>query len=170
MSEGDATMPQLDVIVDNYLAAVDRAAADLPQDQRAELLSDLWAHIAAARTQLDPETEAGVLTILERLGDPESIAAEARQGASGDAGWQRAWPAGADQPPRPSPATGVTLGRGASGRSRTAVWITVLALLIGGLTLVCVVGALFFIAAARGESGVDPVPVPAVPVTAPPSR
>jgi hypothetical protein len=36
-------------------------------------------HIAAARAALDPETEAGVRTVLERLGDPADIAAEARE-------------------------------------------------------------------------------------------
>jgi len=36
-------------------------------------------HIAAARAGLEPETEAGVRTVLERLGDPSEIAAEARE-------------------------------------------------------------------------------------------
>jgi Transcriptional regulator PadR-like family len=35
-------------------------------------------HIAAARADLDPETEAGVRSLLERLGEPADIAAEAR--------------------------------------------------------------------------------------------
>jgi len=36
-------------------------------------------HIDAARGGLEPETEAGVRTLLERLGDPAEIAAEARE-------------------------------------------------------------------------------------------
>ena len=35
-------------------------------------------HITAARADLDPETEAEIRSLLERLGDPADIAAEAR--------------------------------------------------------------------------------------------
>ena len=41
-------------------------------------MDEVAEHIAAARADLDPETEAGVRTMLERLGDPADIAAEAR--------------------------------------------------------------------------------------------
>ena len=72
---------QHDRMVGEYLDAVRRATVDLPPDRRDDLLADLSEHIATARAELDPETEAGVRDILERLGDPASIAAEARLGA-----------------------------------------------------------------------------------------
>jgi uncharacterized membrane protein len=48
--------------------------------RREELLSDLREHISAARARLDQPSEADVRAILERLGDPTAIAAEARIG------------------------------------------------------------------------------------------
>jgi hypothetical protein len=69
-----------DRLVEEYLAAVAGAGPDLPAHRRDDLLSDLREHIASARADLAPETEAGVRTILARLGDPASIVAEARLG------------------------------------------------------------------------------------------
>jgi hypothetical protein len=71
---------QYDRMVGEYLDAVRRATVDLPPDRRDDLLADLGEHIATARAELDPETEAGVRDILDRLGDPVNIAAEARLG------------------------------------------------------------------------------------------
>jgi len=67
-------------LVAEYLDALAQATADLPPDRRGELLADLREHIAAARAELHTETEAAVRTILDRLGDPRTIAAEARLG------------------------------------------------------------------------------------------
>ena len=53
---------QHDRMVGEYLDAVRRATVDLPPDRRDDLLADLSEHIATARAELDPETEAGVLT------------------------------------------------------------------------------------------------------------
>lgn len=71
------TSEQLDQLVNGYLARVERAAHGLPVARRAELLADLGEHIAAARAELDTQTEAGVRAILDRLGDPQTLAAEA---------------------------------------------------------------------------------------------
>jgi hypothetical protein len=66
-----------DLLVHEYLTAVARAAADLPAVHRDELLTDLREHIAVARSQHEP-TEAGVRTILDRLGHPLAIVDAAR--------------------------------------------------------------------------------------------
>lgn len=68
----------LDQLVRNYLNAVEHALAGQPEDRRRELLSDLNDHIAAERAALDPPTEAALRAILDRLGDPTALAAEAR--------------------------------------------------------------------------------------------
>jgi uncharacterized membrane protein len=68
-------------LVTQYLADVDRAAADLPPRRRAELLADLEEHILAELAELHPQTEAGTRGILDRLGDPYAIAEEARRDA-----------------------------------------------------------------------------------------
>jgi hypothetical protein len=71
-----------DLLVRDYLTAVASAAADLPAVHRDELLADLSEHIAVARSQCEP-TEAGVRTILERLGHPLAIVDAARGFATG---------------------------------------------------------------------------------------
>lgn len=64
-----------------YLAAVDRAAAALPPDRRAELQADLAEHIDVALAERPDELDA----VLAELGDPQEIAATALR-EYGDAG------------------------------------------------------------------------------------
>jgi hypothetical protein len=70
-------MTQTDELVAAYLARVERAASRLPAGRREELIGDLREHIEIARAESGAETEAEVRTILDRLGDPESIVASA---------------------------------------------------------------------------------------------
>lgn len=67
-----------DRLVEDYLGAVSYACADLSPQHRDELVEDLREHITAARAVLYEPTEAAVRTILDRLGEPSAIAAEAR--------------------------------------------------------------------------------------------
>ena len=69
---------QADALILRYLQHLESQLGDLPANRRQELLDEVQEHITTARADLDPETEAGVLTLLERLGDPADIAAEAR--------------------------------------------------------------------------------------------
>ena len=69
-----------DRLVEDYLGAVSYACRDLPPDRRDDLLADLREHIEAARAVLHEPTEAAIRTILDRLGEPSVIAAEARLG------------------------------------------------------------------------------------------
>jgi uncharacterized membrane protein len=80
-------MNTYDDLVNDYLRAVEEALAGVPANRRAELLADLSEHIAAKRAELSPdqETEVEVRSILELLGDPEELAAEARADADVDA-------------------------------------------------------------------------------------
>jgi hypothetical protein len=70
---------EVDALILRYLQELEAALRDLPTNRRQELLDEVGEHIAAGRAELDPETEAGVRTVLERLGDPADIAAEARE-------------------------------------------------------------------------------------------
>jgi uncharacterized membrane protein len=72
------SLDQLDRLVEDYLGAVSYACRDLPPERRNDLVGDLREHIAAARAVLYQPTEAAVRTILDRLGEPAAIAAEAR--------------------------------------------------------------------------------------------
>ena len=70
---------QGDALVYHYLTDLEAELRGLPTNRRRELLEEVGEHISAARATLDPETEAGIRTVLERLGDPADIAAEARE-------------------------------------------------------------------------------------------
>jgi len=71
--------PHADQLIDGYLARVRAAAADLPSGARDELLDDMRAHIGEARSREPEETDASVLNILDRLGEPDTVVAEARR-------------------------------------------------------------------------------------------
>lgn len=69
-----------DQLVANYLARLQASLRDLPAARREELLEQVSEHIAIARAELGAQaSEAEIRTLLERLGDPATIAAEAGQ-------------------------------------------------------------------------------------------
>jgi HAAS domain-containing protein len=69
-----------DRLVAEYLARLNAALRDLPAARREELLDQVSEHIATARAELgDQAGEAEIRTMLDRLGDPAAIAAEASQ-------------------------------------------------------------------------------------------
>jgi hypothetical protein len=74
------TTMQRDPLVDDYLRRLEAAAADLPQERRIELLSEIEEHIEAALREGGARQEAAVRNVLERLGPPDEIAAEAGAG------------------------------------------------------------------------------------------
>lgn len=87
--------PTVDELVGDYLARLEEAARDLPAGRRTELLDEIREHIDAGRETGAASDEAAVRTMLDRLGEPEDIAAAA---LAEDAGWQ---PAAAGAPPAP---------------------------------------------------------------------
>jgi uncharacterized membrane protein len=69
------TAPHADQIINEYISRLERALDQVPDGRRQELLDEVRAHIAEARTQLSDETDVEVLNILDRLGDPTETAA-----------------------------------------------------------------------------------------------
>lgn len=69
------TAPRADDIIAGYLARLEAALAPVPEPRRKELLEDVREHIVEARMALSDETDAGLLNILDRLGDPADMAA-----------------------------------------------------------------------------------------------
>ena len=69
---------KVDTLVDRYLKDMETELRGLPGNRRREILDEIGEHITQARAALDAETEAAIRTVLERLGDPADIAAEAR--------------------------------------------------------------------------------------------
>jgi uncharacterized membrane protein len=86
-----------DKLVERYLKHLDVELDDLPRDRRREIVDEIAGHIAEARANLEPETEAELRNILEGLGDPAEIATDARErfevsprqeSRTREAGWQ----------------------------------------------------------------------------------
>jgi hypothetical protein len=70
-----------DHLVDDYLDRLDAALGGLPRERRREIVEEIAEHITAARKELAPGDEAALRTLLDRLGDPEQIAADASEDA-----------------------------------------------------------------------------------------
>jgi HAAS len=68
-----------DKLVDDYLKRLDSELSGLPRARRRELVDEISGHIAAGRADLESENEAAIRTLLDRLGDPADIAAEATE-------------------------------------------------------------------------------------------
>lgn len=69
--------PHGDQIVAGYIAQLELALAGVPQSRRNEVVGEIREHISEARAKSAAETDADVYNVLERLGDPADIAAEA---------------------------------------------------------------------------------------------
>ena len=69
-------------LVDGYIGRLELELLDLPPERRREIVDDIREHIADERTGLKDETDADLMNLLDRLGDPAEIAAAARDGRS----------------------------------------------------------------------------------------
>jgi hypothetical protein len=67
-------------LVDGYLGRLELELLDLAPERRREIVDDIRAHIADERGGLQGETDADLMNLLDRLGDPAEIAAAARDG------------------------------------------------------------------------------------------
>jgi hypothetical protein len=72
-------MTSADSLVHDYLARLESGLAGVPRAGRREVLDEIGSHIAEARAELPEDDELGVRNVLDRLGDPSEIAAEARE-------------------------------------------------------------------------------------------
>jgi hypothetical protein len=68
---------KLDAIVTEYFRNLEKALRALPAPESHQLISDIRSHVAEARAGLNEQTELAVREILERVGLPDEIAAEA---------------------------------------------------------------------------------------------
>ena len=68
-----------DALVNDYLEQLDAELADLPRGSRREVMDEISTHIAEMRAGLVAENELEIRQLLDRLGDPAEIAAEARE-------------------------------------------------------------------------------------------
>jgi uncharacterized membrane protein len=72
-------MSKADQLVDDYLRRLDAELGTLPPERRREVVEEISEHIAEARADLDDSDEAAIRNLLDRVGDPAELAAEARE-------------------------------------------------------------------------------------------
>jgi hypothetical protein len=81
-------------IVGEYLRELERCLSDFPPGRRNEIVSEIEDHIEGLLAELgDGPTEAEIRNLLERVGDPDEVAAEARAGTAAGASDAGAGPA-----------------------------------------------------------------------------
>ncbi len=71
------TETAVDAVIEEYLRQLDKALGPLPDPRRAQLVAEIADHVATARDELDHPREADIRNLLDRIGRPEDIAAEA---------------------------------------------------------------------------------------------
>jgi hypothetical protein len=81
---------EADKLVRRYLAQLDAALRGVDASRREEILAEVHGHIEEGRTGLDPGDIASVRTLLDKVGDPAAIAAEADVPPPGSRRWD-AW-------------------------------------------------------------------------------
>jgi len=69
--------PVADAILSRYFRRLEQALSELPADRRAQIVEDLRAHVEESLAAEPERSDATVLAILDRLGDPDEIAQEA---------------------------------------------------------------------------------------------
>lgn len=65
-------------VAERYLRELERALADVPRARREEIIEEIRGHIAEATAE-GRSDEAAVRNVLDELGEPEAIAADARE-------------------------------------------------------------------------------------------
>jgi hypothetical protein len=71
------TKHRTDDIVERYLFQLDAALGSLPEVRRRQIVEEIADHISEGRSGLEIQDEVGLRALLDRVGDPELIAAEA---------------------------------------------------------------------------------------------
>ena len=66
-------------LVADYMRRLERELRDLPHERRAELMAEIRDHIEEAQDEQDAWDETSMRNLLEQIGDPQAIAAEARE-------------------------------------------------------------------------------------------
>jgi hypothetical protein len=135
--------PVADAILNQYFRRLEQALIGVPADRRTQIVEDLRAHVAECLEAEPDHSDATVLAILDRLGDPDEIAREALADNS-----EEATSGSPDGPER----TTASFGPAAVLRSRP--WLT------SGALLVLAAAVVLVLVSVTGSRTVDP------PVTA----
>jgi hypothetical protein len=74
--------PVANAILTQYFRRLEQALEGLPAERRAQVLEDLRAHVDDCLAAEPDHSEASILAILDRVGDPDEIAREAHADAA----------------------------------------------------------------------------------------
>ncbi len=74
------TTADIDQIIADYLRRLDIALSRLPESRRRQLVTEIDEHLKEARAELSEQSEAAIRELLDRVGQPDDIAAEAMDG------------------------------------------------------------------------------------------
>ena len=74
------TTADIDQIIADYLLRLDVALGRLPESRRRQLVAEIDEHLKEARAELSDQSEAAIRELLDRVGQPDDIAAEAMDG------------------------------------------------------------------------------------------
>jgi len=78
---------EADKLVRRYLAQLDAALQGVEASRKQEILAEVHEHIEEERSGIDPDDTASVRTLLDKVGDPAAIAAEAGAPPPGSRRW-----------------------------------------------------------------------------------
>ena len=81
----------LDEIVEQYLSRLKEALANVRPERRQQLIESITDHIREARSALSADSEVALRDILDRVGQPEDIAAEALGDQTASPALQSTW-------------------------------------------------------------------------------
>ena len=76
-----------DQLVEDYIARIHQALRDLPPARLDPIIEDIREHIRTARAAMAPEDEAQIRKLLDDMGDPAAIRAEAGLPSTPQNGW-----------------------------------------------------------------------------------
>jgi hypothetical protein len=69
--------PVADAILNQYFRRLEQALSGLAPERRAQIVEDLRTHVQESLQAESDHSDATVLAILDRVGDPDEIAREA---------------------------------------------------------------------------------------------
>ncbi len=69
--------PVADAILNQYFRRLEQALSGLPAERRSQIVEDLRTHVQECLQAESDHSDATILAILDRVGDPDEIAAEA---------------------------------------------------------------------------------------------
>ena len=118
--------PVANAILTQYFRRLEQALSDVPVDRRAQIVEDLRAHVDECLEAEPEHSDAAVMAMLDRVGDPDDIAREAREALL-------------DETPTRADASLAGSAREPAGSARSGT-VTKLRLAAAGITVLVVVG------------------------------